>query len=117
MVEAKSDKLVLPTFVLCLLLGGFGAHRFYVGKIGTGILMILTFGGFFGIWILIDLVVILCGAFTDKDGNKIRQWTGEQLSTDETRMIQELHQGFSRTEERIEALETIILDHERKNRV
>lgn len=116
MGEAKSDKLVLPTFVLCLLFGMFGAHRFYVGKIGTGILMILTFGGL-GIWSLIDLVVILCGEFTDKDGNKIKQWTGEQLSTDETRMIQELHQGFSRTEERIEALETIILDHERKNRV
>ena len=116
MGEAKSDKLVLPVFVLCLLLGGFGAHRFYVGKIGTGILMILTFGGL-GIWVLIDLVVILCGEFTDKDGNKIRQWTGEQLSTDETRMIQELHQGSSRMEERIEALETIILDYERKNRM
>ena len=115
MGEAKSDKLLLPAFVLCLLLGVFGAHRFYVGKIGTGILQILTFGGM-GIWSLIDLVVILCGEFTDKDGNKIRQWTGEQLSTDETRMIQELHQGSFRMEERIEALETIILDYERKNR-
>jgi len=116
MGEAKSDKLVLPVFVLCLLFGWLGAHRFYVGKIGTGILMILTFGGF-GIWVLIDLVVILCGEFTDKGGNKIRQWTGEQLSTDETRMIQELHQGFFRMEERIEALETIILDYERRNRM
>jgi len=116
MREAKSDKVILPVFVLCLLLGGFGAHRFYVGKIGTGILMLLTLGGL-GIWVLIDLVVILCGEFTDKAGNKIRQWTGEQLSTDETRMIQELHQGSFRMEERIEALETIILDRERKNRV
>jgi TM2 domain-containing membrane protein YozV len=116
MRERQSDKLVLPTFVLCLLLGVFGAHRFYVGKIGTGILMILTLGGL-GIWSLIDLVVILCGEFTDGKGNKIRQWTGEQLSTDETRKIQELHQGASRMEARIEALETIILDYERKNRV
>ncbi len=116
MREAQSDKLVLPVFVLCLLVGGFGAHRFYVGKIGTGILMLLTLGGL-GIWVLIDLVLILCGEFTDKDGNKIRQWTGEQLSTDETRMIQELHQGSFRMEERIEALETIILDRERKNRM
>jgi TM2 domain-containing membrane protein YozV len=116
MREGKSEKLILPAFVLCLLFGMFGAHRFYVGKIGTGILMILTFGGL-GIWSLIDLVVILCGEFTDRDGNKIRQWTGEQLSTDETRMIQELHLGSSRMEERIEALETIILDRERKNRV
>ncbi len=116
MREASSDKLVLPLFVLCLLLGGFGAHRFYVGKIGTGILMILTFGGL-GIWVLIDLIVILCGGFTDKDGNRIRQWTGEQLSTDETRLIQQLHYGFGRMEERIEALETIILDYEKKNRM
>jgi TM2 domain-containing membrane protein YozV len=116
MGETKSDKLVLPVFILCLLLGGFGAHRFYVGKIGTGILMILTFGGL-GIWVLIDLIVILCGGFTDKDGNRIRQWTGEQLNTDETRIVQELHYGFTRMEERIEALETIILDYERKNRI
>lgn len=116
MGETKSDKLVLPAFVLCLLLGPFGAHRFYVGKIGTGILMILTFGGL-GIWVLIDLIVILCGGFTDKDGNRIRQWTGEQLNTDETRLVQELHYGFTRMEKRIEALETIILDYERKNRM
>lgn len=116
MRKGKSDKLVLPVFVLCLLVGVFGAHRFYVGKIGTGILMLLTFGGL-GIWYLIDLVLILCGEFTDKQGNKVRQWTGEQLSTDETRMIQELHQGSFRMEERIEALETIILDRERKSRV
>jgi TM2 domain-containing membrane protein YozV len=116
MRRGKSDKLLLPTFVLCLLFGVFGAHRFYVGKIGTGILMILTLGGL-GIWGLIDLVVILCGEFTDKEGNKIRQWTGEQLSTDETRMIQELHQGSYRMEERIEALETIILDREKKTRM
>ena len=116
MRNGKSDKLVLPVFVLCLLVGVFGAHRFYVGKIGTGILMLLTFGGL-GIWYLIDLVLILCGEFTDKQGNKVRQWTGEQLSTDETRMIQELHQGSFRMEERIEALETIILDRERKSRV
>ena len=116
MRRGNSEKLVLPVFVICLLVGVFGAHRFYVGKIGTGILMLLTFGGF-GIWYLVDLVLILCGEFTDKNGNKIRQWTGEQLSTDETRMIQELHHGSFRMEERIEALETIILDRERKNRV
>ena len=116
MREAKSDKLVLPVFVLCLLVGVFGAHRFYVGKIFTGILMLLTFGGL-GIWYLIDLVLILCGEFRDKDGNKVRQWTGEQLSTDETRMIQELHHGSYRMEERIEALETIILDREKKSRM
>ena len=44
-----------------------GIHRFYVGKIGTGILMILTFGGF-GIWVLIDLIMIATNGFTDVNG-------------------------------------------------
>ena len=57
-------------FVLCLLLGCFGAHRFYVRKIGTGILWMLT-GGMFGIGCTIDAIVLLCGAFRDKDGLKL----------------------------------------------
>ena len=69
-----SDKKTLPTFLLCFLLGPFGAHRFFVGKIGTGVVMLLTLGGF-GLWAFIDLIIIICGAFTDKDGNKISQWT------------------------------------------
>jgi TM2 domain-containing membrane protein YozV len=51
---------------VCLLLGGLGVHRFYVGKIGTGILMLVTFGGL-GIWALIDLIVIAVGSFKDKN--------------------------------------------------
>jgi len=66
-----SDKGFVPCILLCLFLGVFGIHRFYVGKIGTGILMILTFGGF-GIWSLIDLIIIICGNFTDKQGRLIK---------------------------------------------
>ena len=71
---ATSDKRILPAFLLCLFLGVFGAHRFYAGKTGTGILMILTLGGL-GIWWLIDLIMIVVGAFTDDDGEKITEWT------------------------------------------
>jgi len=56
--------------LLCLFIGPLGLHRFYVGKIGTGILMILTAGGL-GIWVIVDLVMIVTGNFTDKDGYKI----------------------------------------------
>ena len=63
----KSEKGFVPALLLCLLLGGLGIHRFYVGKIGTGILMLVTFGGL-GIWALIDLITIAVGSFKDKSG-------------------------------------------------
>ena len=66
----QSDKNCLATLLLCLFLGGIGVHRFYVGKVGTGILQLITLGGC-GIWTLIDLIMIITGSFTDKDGNKI----------------------------------------------
>lgn len=63
-ISAKSG---LTTFICCLFLGAFGIHRFYVGKIGTGILMLLTFGGL-GFWTLYDLFSIVCKNFTDSHG-------------------------------------------------
>lgn len=71
---SASDKRILPAFLLCFFFGVFGVHRFYVGKVGTGIVQLLTFGGL-GIWALVDLILILCSAFTDDRGNKITQWT------------------------------------------
>ncbi len=66
----KNEKSWIATLLLCLFLGGIGVHRFYVGKVGTGILQLITLGGC-GIWTLIDLIMILVGKFTDKDGNPI----------------------------------------------
>lgn len=86
----KSEKNFVATLLLCLLLGGLGIHRFYVGKIGTGILMIITLGGL-GIWVLIDLIMIAIGKFTDKEGLPITagaepasaQSPGESEASDE----------------------------------
>ena len=70
-MEGISDKNGIACLLLCFFLGTFGVHRFYTGKVGTGILMLITLGGL-GIWYLADLILILCGVFTDKAGNKVK---------------------------------------------
>ncbi|MDM8085265.1 TM2 domain-containing protein [Cellulomonas cellasea] len=59
--------------VLAFLVGFLGVHRFYVGKIGTGVAMILTVGGF-GFWTLFDFIMILIGKFEDKEGRALINW-------------------------------------------
>ena len=66
-----SDKQKVPAILLCLFLGFLGIHRFYVGKVGTRILQILTLGGL-GIWALIDLVMLIVGSFKDKQGRPLK---------------------------------------------
>ena len=71
-VQQKSEnKEWLIVLLLCFFLGGFGVHRFYVGKTGTGVAQLLTCGGC-GIWTLIDFIMILVGSFTDAEGNPIK---------------------------------------------
>ena len=67
-----SPKSRLATLLLLLLLG-LGLQRFYVGKWGTGILYLITLAGF-GIWFVVDLVLILVGSFTDKQGRVVTNW-------------------------------------------
>ena len=55
------------TFFLCLFFGWAGVHRFYLGKIGSGLAYALTFGCLGFGWFM-DLFAILCGAFRDKNG-------------------------------------------------
>ena len=60
----------LTLFLLTFFVGVLGVHRFYVGKIGTGFLMLLTLGGL-GVWFLVDLILVVTGQFSNKDGQKI----------------------------------------------
>jgi TM2 domain-containing membrane protein YozV len=68
-----SEKSRFVAFLLCAYFGMFGGHRFYVGKTGTGLIWLFTFGGFF-IGYLVDLITIMTGNFYDKDGKKVLAW-------------------------------------------
>ncbi|HYL91044.1 MAG TPA: TM2 domain-containing protein [Burkholderiales bacterium] len=71
--SGESEKNGGLMLVLCLLLGIFGAHRFYAGKTRSAVLQLVTLGGL-GIWTLVDLLFILFGEFTDAQGRKVDTW-------------------------------------------
>ena len=58
-------KSKVTALLLCIFVGFLGAHRFYVGKIGTGIIWLCTFG-LGGIGVIFDLIMIILGSFRDK---------------------------------------------------
>ena len=72
--RGESPRRIMPAAILCFFFGIFGVHRFYVGKVGTGLLQLVTLGGLF-IWATIDFIMIVVGAFTDKEGRKLIEWT------------------------------------------
>ena len=89
-MEEISPKSRLAVTLFAWFLGIFGAHRFYLGKTGTAVVMLILgilyfstvwfFGiGFIfliavGIWALVDFIMAVAGAMKDKDGRPIKKW-------------------------------------------
>ena len=71
-VTSTSDKKKSTALILCIFLGWMGAHYFYVGRIGRGIVSLFTCN-FFGIGWIIDIYRIVVGKFRDNVGNPLRQ--------------------------------------------
>lgn len=81
-LQGTSEKSFVAALLLCLFFGIFGAHRFYVGRAGSGAAMLiitLMLGWVFGIgllitgiWGFIDLILILCGVFKDANEQKLK---------------------------------------------
>ena len=66
--ENASERDWLTALLLAIFIGGLGIHRFYVGKIGTGIIMVLLcWTGISSIWAIIDIIFLATGKFKDKE--------------------------------------------------
>lgn len=70
-MSTANDKSKMVVFLFAFFLGCLGVHRFYVGKVGSGVAWLLT-GGILGVGWLIDWIMVLCGKFKDKEGNLIQ---------------------------------------------
>jgi len=105
---SASDKSRGVALALALVLGVFGGHRFYTGKIGTGLLMIATLGGL-GLWYLYDVILVGAGQFRDADGRLVRLWDPEPSQASRLGMpeavLDELHALRADVEELHERLD------------
>lgn len=72
-VNAVSNKSRLAALLLAIFLGPIGVHRFYAGKVGTGLLWLFT-GGLFGVGYIVDIIMIAVGSFSDSFGRPIINW-------------------------------------------
>jgi hypothetical protein len=99
---------------LAALLGVFGAHRFYVGKTGTAVLMVCTIGGL-GIWYLYDLILVAAGSFRDAEGRLVSHWDpelapGESLSPEVLEALSALRSEVAELAERLDFAERLLAE-------
>jgi hypothetical protein len=116
-----SDKSRGIALMLAVVLGVFGAHRFYVGKIGTGLLQIMTLGGL-GIWYMIDVIMVASGGFRDAEGRRVVRWDPgdpQELGDVPQEVIEELvnlRQEVNELAERLDFAERLLANPDREGR-
>ena len=77
--QNPEDRSMLVTVLLWFFLGSIGAHRFYLGDITCGIIMLLCLlfcwlivpGIILGVWLIVDIILIVTGKLTPKNGGKL----------------------------------------------
>ena len=107
--QPASDRSRAVAVALGFVTGIFGGHRYYAGKIKTGLLMTVTFGGL-GIWWLTDMIMLLGGEFRDGRDRKITIWMPDDLPAPGTISVEQ----FNQLREEIEYLRGEVEDvHER----
>ena len=109
----SSDKSRGVALALAVFLGVFGAHRFYAGKVNSGILMACTLGGL-GVWYLYDCILVGAGQFRDADGRLIRRWdpdvmeSGERISAEVLEELDALRHEVADLAERVDFAERLL---------
>jgi len=100
--------------MLAIVLGVFGAHRFYVGKTGTALLMLCTFGGM-GIWYLYDVIMVASGSFRDAEGRRVLRWDPEgieeghgEISSEVIEELEALRKEVAELSERVDFTERLL---------
>lgn len=115
-----SEKSRGVAFALAVLLGWAGAHRFYVGKVGTGLLMLCTLGGL-GVWYLYDTILVAAGSFRDVDGRRLSRWDVEgtpiagEMTNELLDEMDHLRREVAELSERVDFSERILLKSGRQD--
>lgn len=104
-----SHRSRLLTLLLCFFFGTLGAHRFYVGKIGTALLMALTLGGL-GVWYIIDLLLISVGSFRDIEDRVVYQWLESGASPDMPARVQDMNVRIDRIDAQLTQLQGTMIE-------